>query len=365
MVYMRLNWWRLVNLCVYFLAGWDKDLLWGCRSKTHRKGAGWWNWVHSERKHYFTGYEKRSGYQCGDHLWYVFISPYETMLNKNNLSFLKNTHTQYLFVLSDGLTTLYKKYTINTRSTQPTVREPTATTILTTSLSVDSFTRPTALRPTSLLPGNNNGIVSTRADSFTHPATPRPTSILPGNNNGISATSVSPLQCTIAPLSGTIIDAFNITCNTAFICPNCQYCFKTLQGKFHSFGGSGIRGLVHQTWSSWWLLVPHKTFFYYYMKPSGNHLQCSNNKEVISVFLPPGNKHLNYNLRIIATAKDGSFVAMTIITARVCKRIVGLTEPFSYLNWHITIVTVHQSSGTRLLHGLELFRWWACQAYCG
>lgn len=68
------------------------------------------------------------------------------------------------------------------------------------------------------------------------------------------------------------------------------------------------------------------------MELSGNHLQCSNNKEVVSVFLPPGNKHFNYNLGIIATVKDGSFVARTNITARVRKRAIGPTEPFSYLN---------------------------------
>lgn len=140
--------------------------------------------------------------------------------------------------------------------------------------------------------------------------------MLPGNNNGNPPTSVSPLQCTIVPLSGTIIDAFNITCNTAFICSKCQYCFKTLQGKFHSLGGSEVKGLVHQTWSSQWQCQIKCLF--YSMELSGNYSQCSNNKETVSVFLPPGNKNFNYDLRIIATAKDGSFVATTIITVQVC-----------------------------------------------
>lgn len=68
------------------------------------------------------------------------------------------------------------------------------------------------------------------------------------------------------------------------------------------------------------------------MELSGNPLQCSNNKEVVSIFLPPGNKNLNYDLSIIATAQDGSFVARAIITARVCKRPVGQSELFFYLN---------------------------------
>lgn len=54
------------------------------------------------------------------------------------------------------------------------------------------------------------------------------------------------------------------------------------------------------------------------MELSGNYSQCSNNKETVSVLLPPGNKNFNYDLRIIATAKDGSFVATTIITVQVC-----------------------------------------------
>lgn len=58
-------------------------------------------------------------------------------------------------------------------------------------------------------------------------------------------------------------------------------------------------------------------------------MQCSNNKDVASVFLPPGNKDVNYNLRIIATAKNGGFVADAIITAQVCKGSQGLIR---YLN---------------------------------
>lgn len=72
--------------------------------------------------------------------------------------------------------------------------------------------------------------------------------------------------------------------------------------------------------------------FFLFLELSGKHLQCSNNKEVVSVFLPPGNKDDNHNLRIIATVKDGSLVADAIITAQVGKRSLGLTEPFSYFN---------------------------------
>ena len=178
----------------------------------------------------------------------------------------------FFFLLPDFVTALYEEYNINTRSTQPT--EPTDTTVATTPFSPDSFSRPIPPHVSSMLPGNNNGIPTTpfspdsfsrpipphvssmlpgnsdgipttpfSVDSFTKPTQPHPTSMLPGNNIGIPTTSVSPLQCTIAPMSGTIFDGFNITCNPAFVCSNCQYCFKTLQGKFHSFGRSEFKRL--------------------------------------------------------------------------------------------------------------------------
>uniref|UniRef100_A0A8C9YDZ1 Polycystic kidney disease 1 like 2a n=1 Tax=Sander lucioperca TaxID=283035 RepID=A0A8C9YDZ1_SANLU len=81
------------------------------------------------------------------------------------------------------------------------------------------------------------------------------------------------LKCSISPRSGTILDAFNITCNMEIPCFNCQYCFKTDKGK---------------------------------------HLRCSNNNEVKSVFLPLGD-----NLIITATANNSSFVASTTLTAKV------------------------------------------------
>ncbi|XP_056899463.1 polycystic kidney disease protein 1-like 2 [Takifugu flavidus] len=163
-------------------------------------------------------------------------------------------------------------------STSPTTPHPTSQNngVLTTSIRAGSSTSPTTPRPTS----QNNGVLTTSigAGSSTSPTAPRPTSRSPGDNNDIQTTSVGPLQCTIAPLSGTNIDAFNITCNTAFTCSNCQYCFHTL---------------------------------------NGNHLQCSNDREVVSLFLPPGNKQSNFSLHIAATAKSGSFVASTIITTQV------------------------------------------------
>lgn len=63
-----------------------------------------------------------------------------------------------------------------------------------------------------------------------------------------------------------------------------------------------------------------KKHTFYFVERPGNHLQCSNDKEVVSLFLPPGNKQSNFSLHIAATAKDGSFVASTMITTQVCRR---------------------------------------------
>ncbi|KAM6955775.1 polycystin-1-like protein 2 [Lycodopsis pacificus] len=86
------------------------------------------------------------------------------------------------------------------------------------------------------------------------------------------------LKCSISPKSGTILNFFTITCNTEMPCSNCQYCFKT---------------------------------------DNGIHLRCSNSNEVKSVFLPLGDSSSNFNMIITATAKSGSFVWSTTITAKV------------------------------------------------
>ncbi|KAM6978376.1 polycystin-1-like protein 2 [Tautogolabrus adspersus] len=93
-----------------------------------------------------------------------------------------------------------------------------------------------------------------------------------------ATSSYNGLNCSISPDSGTTLDAFTINCSTETPCPNCQYCFKTQDGK---------------------------------------HLRCTKNNEVKSVFLPPGDRKSNYTLIIKATAKKSSFVASTAITTKV------------------------------------------------
>uniref|UniRef100_A0A669C1R8 Polycystic kidney disease 1 like 2a n=1 Tax=Oreochromis niloticus TaxID=8128 RepID=A0A669C1R8_ORENI len=64
----------------------------------------------------------------------------------------------------------------------------------------------------------------------------------PGGSSGTSPSSTvnpttknpggsSSLSCSISPQSGTILDAFDISCNTENPCSNCQYCFST-QSKY-------------------------------------------------------------------------------------------------------------------------------------
>uniref|UniRef100_A0A672I0K4 Polycystic kidney disease 1 like 2a n=1 Tax=Salarias fasciatus TaxID=181472 RepID=A0A672I0K4_SALFA len=88
------------------------------------------------------------------------------------------------------------------------------------------------------------------------------------------------LSCSISPPSGTVLDAFNITCKeTSFCSTGCVYCFKTNTGK---------------------------------------HLRCSNANDVKSVFLPLGDENSNYSLSVVVTVKNDHDKASTTVTAQVC-----------------------------------------------
>lgn len=97
-----------------------------------------------------------------------------------------------------------------------------------------------------------------------------------------------------------------------------------------------VAGLSHLELSVVNKATKKQTF--YFLERPGNHLQCSNDKEVVSLFLPPGNKQSNFSLHIAATAKNGSFVASTIITTQVCRRKTGPTQPLWCWNSHFTMV---------------------------
>ncbi|KAM7380789.1 hypothetical protein PAMP_004062 [Pampus punctatissimus] len=98
-----------------------------------------------------------------------------------------------------------------------------------------------------------------------------------GTTSQVTDNNSDGLSCSISPKSGTILEAFSITCNTKIHCTKCKYCFEA----------------------------------------EGKQVRCSKNNEVKSVFLPLGDSSSNYNLIIKATAKHSSFVERTTITAQV------------------------------------------------
>ncbi|XP_047436040.1 polycystic kidney disease protein 1-like 2 isoform X3 [Mugil cephalus] len=86
-------------------------------------------------------------------------------------------------------------------------------------------------------------------------------------------------SCTISPPSGTVLDAFDITCKvTSFCSTDCLYCLKTNAGK---------------------------------------HLRCSNANEVKSVFLPLGDQNNDYKLSVVVTLTSEHEKATTTLTTQV------------------------------------------------
>ncbi|XP_058485671.1 polycystin-1-like protein 2 [Solea solea] len=92
-------------------------------------------------------------------------------------------------------------------------------------------------------------------------------------------TAPSPPSCSISPTSGTVLDAFDITCKPSSFCSEgCSYCFKT---------------------------------------DTGTHLRCSNTNEVKSVFLPLGDANSDYSLSVVVTVKSGNEKTSTTVTTQV------------------------------------------------
>ncbi|XP_077374484.1 polycystin-1-like protein 2 [Festucalex cinctus] len=87
--------------------------------------------------------------------------------------------------------------------------------------------------------------------------------------------------CSILPLSGTVLDSFDITCQARSFCSSgCLYCFKTDTGK---------------------------------------HLRCSDKEFVKSILLPVGDEKNNYNLSIVVTVKNEYTEVTTIVHTQVRK----------------------------------------------
>ncbi|XP_019742004.1 polycystic kidney disease protein 1-like 2 [Hippocampus comes] len=87
--------------------------------------------------------------------------------------------------------------------------------------------------------------------------------------------------CSIFPLSGTVLDSFDITCQASSFCSSgCLYCFKTDTGK---------------------------------------HLRCNNKEIVKSILLPVGDEKNNYNLSIVITVKNEYTEVTTMVHTQVRK----------------------------------------------
>lgn len=164
--------------------------------------------------------------------------------------------------MQDADKPLYKEYTIGVTSvttknpiptTGVTVTTPSAAVAVTNPITAVAVTKPTT------------GVAVTKPTtgiSVTKPTTAvmvtKPTTAVavttPTTAVTITTTSISPpttnnfdnLKCTISPLNGTILDAFNITCNTETPCSNCQYCFKAHEGKCRLANLENKR-MIHET----------------------------------------------------------------------------------------------------------------------
>ncbi|XP_014030757.1 polycystic kidney disease protein 1-like 2 [Salmo salar] len=198
----------------------------------------------------------------------------EYMVTSDNL---KNAQSRSLNlnVIAYGKTTSgVAKYTIQipgvatpapvATNIPPATTLPAATTILPA-----VTTRPAAttipLVATTLLAATT--IAATTTVSVTVPEKTAPTTI------------ANLHSCIISPQSGTVLDAFNITCaTTSCSTGKCQYCFKTDKDK---------------------------------------HLRCSYGNEVKSIFLPLGNKSYNYSLSVVVTLTNGDRKTNATITTEV------------------------------------------------
>ncbi|XP_034041945.1 polycystic kidney disease protein 1-like 2 [Thalassophryne amazonica] len=172
--------------------------------------------------------------------------------------------------------TFYTTYTLKVSSstTNPVSSATTATSGV-PQITVNSATAQTPARTTGSAGKPSATQVSTKT---TTGSAESDATTAPAMTGATTASTTPSLSCSISPQSGTIMDAFNIICQTKIPCLKCQYCFKTNEGK---------------------------------------HLRCSDNNQLKFVYLPLGDSASNYNLLIMATARDKSSVYSTTITTQV------------------------------------------------
>uniref|UniRef100_A0A8C3A6T3 Polycystic kidney disease 1 like 2a n=1 Tax=Cyclopterus lumpus TaxID=8103 RepID=A0A8C3A6T3_CYCLU len=113
-----------------------------------------------------------------------------------------------------------------------------------------------------------------------------------------------PPSCSISPPSGTVLDAFDITCKTSSFCSTgCLYCFKTDTG------------------------------------------ENINANEVKSVFLPLGDKNNNYSLSVVVTVKNEYGNTNTTVSTQVCHLSEEAGSLLVDLSSSLNTISVNQDDG--------------------
>ncbi|XP_034549878.1 polycystic kidney disease protein 1-like 2 [Notolabrus celidotus] len=162
--------------------------------------------------------------------------------------------------------------TKNSNTPAITTKSSNTPAITTKSSNTPAITTKSSNTPAITTKSSNTPAITTKSSN-----TPAITTTSSGTTSPVT-NSLDKLKCSISPRSGTILDAFTISCNTDTPCTKCQYCFKTQEGK---------------------------------------HLRCTEDNKVNSIFLPLGDRNSNHKLIIKATAKDSSFIAHTTIITKV------------------------------------------------
>uniref|UniRef100_A0A8D3E2G5 Polycystic kidney disease protein 1-like 2 n=1 Tax=Scophthalmus maximus TaxID=52904 RepID=A0A8D3E2G5_SCOMX len=316
-------------LLLFSLTGGDNDSFYESREMNARKGIFHIGHpIHgTENTENCQGKRRGGNYNTRQHSYNTRHGNYNTrqysyntrQYNYNTRHYSYNTHGSTATISGStttipGTATTFPSSTATTPGLTTTI-PGTATTIPSSTATTPGFTTTIPGSATTIpgtaatIPGSSTTIPGTTAtipgSTTTIPGTattiPGSTATIPGTITTTTATTrattspanttnVESLLCSISPLDGTVLDAFNITCEIKIPCCTCLYCFN--------------------------------------MPSYCRHLLCSKNNKVTSVFLPLGDNQSNYNLIITATAKNDSFVVGTNITTQVCQKYDGINHTF-------------------------------------
>lgn len=145
-----------------------------------------------------------------------------SFLKVQNSEFVSFTQDLSFFLLTKGdVIPIYTTYTIKTSSSTNN-NGPNPAVTPKQPVSTDSTTRvgSTGRTTTTARPATTLDTISANTASSS-------TTRLSHTNSPATTNNMDTLSCSISPSNGTILDAFNIICQTNFPCSHCQYCFKT------------------------------------------------------------------------------------------------------------------------------------------